>query len=225
MFGSIWIVMLISWVSLGCSTGGLHLKVRFDQINGLKAEERILFEENEIGRVTQVSYEQQGTYLVDVEIHGDFKGAVTGKSRFFIINDPSHPGRKAVEMITVKSGEARPLADGTVVRGVTRLSALLDRMEDDVSRTMADLKKRFKKYSDELKEAPEDEDLKRLQKDLDQLLDEIKRSGAAFREKVQKDVVPRLQEEIDKLRERLRELGREKEVEPLETRMDEMRRI
>ena len=225
MLRNIWILLLISWVSLGCYSGDLSLKLRFDQINGLKPGERIIFEENEIGRVTDVFYEKDGTYLVDVEIRGDFKNAVTGNSRFFVTNDPSDPGRKVVEMITVKGTQRRPLEDGAVVRGSTRLSALLEKMEEDASRTMADLKKRAKEYSDRLKEIPENEDLKRLQKDLDQLLEEIKRSGTAFREKVQKDLVPKLQKEIDKLKERLRELGREKEVEPIQTKMDEIRRI
>jgi hypothetical protein len=37
--------------------------------------------------------------------------------------------------------------------------------------------------------------------------------------------VPRLQEEVDRLKERLKEFGREKEAEPLQTRMDEIRQI
>jgi len=184
----------------------------------------VLFEENDIGRVADVFYEKEGTYLVDVAIQGDFKNAVTENSRFFIVNDPSNPRSKAIEMTTVK-GEGRPIKNGTVVKGATRLSALLERLEDDMSKTIADLKKRFKGFSEDLKEVPKNEDIKNLQKDLDQLLEEMKRSGAAFRDKIQKDLAPKLQEEIDKLQERLRELGREKEVEPLQTKMDEIRKI
>ncbi len=98
-------------------------------------------------------------------------------------------------------------------------------MEDDVSGAIGDLKQRFKRFSEDMKKAPEDEDMKKLQKDLDQLLDEMRQSGAEFRDKVQKDLAPKLQEEIDKLKERLRQLGREKEVEPLQVRMDEIREI
>jgi ABC-type transporter Mla subunit MlaD len=224
MFRNMLILLSMSLISLGCFSSDLHVKIHFDQINGLKAGERVLFEQNDIGRVTDVFYGKDGIYLVDVAINSDFKNAATGNSRFFIVNDPTDPGSKAIEMITVK-GEGRPLEDGALVEGATRLSALLEKMEDDVSSTMGDLKKRFKKFSEELKEVPENEDMKRLQKDLDQLLDEMKRSGAALRDKVQKELAPRLQEEIDKLKERLKEFGREKEVEPLQTRMDEIREI
>ncbi len=224
MFRNVLVLLSMSLVILGWYSGDLNLKIRFDQIYGLKVGERIIFEQNEIGSVTGVVYEKDGTYLVDVEINDDFKNAVTGRSRFFIVKDPSHSNRKAIEVITVK-GEGRPLEDGAVVQGSTRFSALLSKMEDDVTRNMENLKKTFRKLSEELKEIPEDEDIKRLQKDLDQLLEEMKRSGAAFREKVQKDLLPRLQEELERLKERLRELGREKEVEPLQTKMEEIRKI
>ena len=50
--------------------------------------------------------------------------------------------------------------------------------------------------------------------------------GVAFvrkmKEKMEKEVLPQLKEEIEKLRERLEKLGREKEAEPLETKMKEM---
>jgi len=224
MLKKILILLSVWFVCLGWFSRDLNFKIRFDEINGLKFGERIVFEENAIGKVTNVFYEKDGTYLVEVEIISDFKNAVTCNSQFFIVKDPSDPGRKAIQMITVK-GEGRPLEDGAVVAGSTRLSVLLDRVGDDIEKAMVDLKKRFKGFSEGVKEIPENEDIKRLQKDLDQLLEEMKRSGAAFRDRVQKDVLPKLQEEIDKLNDRLRELGREKEVEPLQTKMDEIRKI
>jgi len=223
MFGKTLILLSVSLIA-GCFSSDLCIEIRFDQIDGLRAEARVLFEKNTIGQVTDVSYEKDGTYRVDVTIQDDFKNAVTDASRFFVVDDPSELGAKAIEMTQVNR-EGNPLKDGVVVKGVTRLSALMERMEDNMSRTVEDLKKRFNAFSKELKEAPRDEDIKKLQKDLNQLLDEMKRSGAAFRDKVQKDLVPRLQEEIDKLREKLREQGREKEAEPLQTKMDEMRNI
>ena len=53
----------------------------------------------------------------------------------------------------------------------------------------------------------------------------MKKAGSAFREKIQKELLPRLQKEIEKLKERLRKFGREKEVEPLEVKMEELRKI
>jgi len=223
MFGK-----MVTWLSVSLIAGwfssDLDIHIRFDQIDRLRGEARVLFEKNAIGRATKVSYEKDGTYRVDVTIQDDFKNAVTDACRFFIVDDPSEPATKAIEMIQVNR-EGNALKDGAVVKGVTRLSALMERMEDNMSRTVEDLKERFKAFSKDLKEAPQSEDIKKLQKDLDQLLEKMKRSGASFRDKVQKDLVPKLQEEIDKLRDRLRELDREKEAEPLQTKMDEIRNI
>jgi len=38
-------------------------------------------------------------------------------------------------------------------------------------------------------------------------------------------VLPRIEKKIEKLKERLKKSGREKEAEPLETQMDQMRKI
>ena len=214
----------MSIVVSGWFSQDLNLQIRFDQIYGLTAGDRIIFEQNDIGKVTGVLYEKKGTYRVDATIHHSFKNAVTDRSQFFIIQDPSGKGRKAIEMMTVK-GEGVPLEDGALIEGSTRLSVLLNKMEDDVSRSVGDLKQTLKSFSEALRKAPENEDIKTLQAYLKQLLSEMKRSGAAFREMVQNDLLPRLQEEIDKLRQRLKESGREKEVEPLQTQMNELRKI
>jgi len=42
---------------------------------------------------------------------------------------------------------------------------------------------------------------------------------------MQKELLPWLQEEIEKLKEKLRKFGREKEVKPLEVKMEELRKI
>ena len=219
------LILLVGLVtSLGCFSNDLNVKIRFDQINGLKSGEKVLFEENEIGQVTDIFYEKEGTYLVDVTIRSDFRNAVTDHSRFCIVDDPVDPLRRAVEMIALKR-KGRPLEDGAVVWGDTRLGVLIEKTEDDVSKAMGDLKERLGRFSEDMKEVPENEEIKRLQKDMDLLLEEMKRSGAAFRDKVQKDIVPQIQKQIEDLKKRLRDLGREKEAEPLETRMDQMRRI
>ncbi len=219
---------ILMWVSMSVVVSGwfssdLNLQIRFEQIMGLKTGDRIVFEQNVIGEVARVVYEKEGTYLVDAEIRHEFKNAATNHSHFFIAADPSEAGRKAIEMVTEK-GKGDPLEDGAVVEGSTKLSVLLEQMEDDVAKSVGDMKETFRKFAEELKEVPDSLEIRRLQEYLGRLLEEMKQ-GDAFREMVQKDLLPRLQEEIEKLKERLEKSGREKEVEPLQTQMDEMRKI
>ncbi|NQU03553.1 MAG: hypothetical protein HQ589_05335 [Syntrophaceae bacterium] len=90
---------------------------------------------------------------------------------------------------------------------------------------MSELNQRLKKFSDEIKGTPESEEVKKFEKDLEQLKGEMKKSGNEFREKVRKDILSWLKQELERLKERLRKFGREEEVEPLEVKFDELRRI
>ena len=224
MFKKIFLLLIISSVMLGCYTRDLNLKIRFAQTEGLRADDRIIFEKNDIGKVDAISYSEGGDYIADVKIDKGFKKAVTENSRFFIINDPSVKGRKAIEMVKVTEGGV-PLVKGAVVEGTTRFALLFGQMEKDFGKTMSELGRKINKLSDEVKQLPESEEIKNLEHYLNQLKEKMKKSGKEFREKMQKELLPWIQKEIEKLKERLRKFGREKEVEPLEVKMEEIRKI
>ncbi|MBW2353594.1 MAG: hypothetical protein JRF51_10265 [Deltaproteobacteria bacterium] len=208
----------------GCYNQDINFSIRFGQIEGLRAQDRIIFEENRIGQVESISYTNEGDYLVHVQIDKPFLNAATEYSRFFIIDDPSKRGRKAVQMVRTGKG-GLPLEKGAVVEGTTRFAFLLSTMQDNLGKAVSDLNRKFKEMSDDLKGIPESSEVKEFERYLGELKEKMLSAGAGVREKIQKDLLPWLQKEIDKLRERLRKLGREKEVEPLEVKMEELRRI
>lgn len=224
MLGNVFMVFTFVVSISGCFNQDLNFKIRFQQIEGLRTSDGVIFEKNRIGRVESVSYTDKGDYLVDVRIDEPFVKAVTEHSRFFIVNDPSERGRKAVEMIRV--GEAGdPVKSGAVVAGTTRFAALLNMMRENVGKTASDLNRKFKDMSDEFKGIPDSMEVKELERYLNDLKEMLLNAGAAAREKIQKELLPWLQKEIDRLKERLKKLGREKEVEPLEVKMEELRSI
>ena len=87
MFKNILLLVAVSIVILGCYSKDLNLKIRFVQTEGLRADDRIIFEKNHIGKVNAISYSERGDYIADVKIDKGFKKAVTEHSRFFIINE------------------------------------------------------------------------------------------------------------------------------------------
>lgn len=224
MFAKISLLLWFSVLSSGCPEGSLDLQIKFEQINGLKNEDRVLFQENAIGRIAEVSYVKEGYFIADVEIKKKYKEAVTGHARFFIVADPEKEGGKAIEMLVVKGG-GLPLKSGTVVKGSTRTSALLERMGEEFEKGMAIFDKKMGKFSEEMKSLSEKEEIQRLEKELEQLSKEMGEAVSAFREKMQKDVLPRIEKEIERLKEKLKKSGREKEVAPLEIQIDQMRKI
>ena len=224
MLKKILILLTISFVIPGCCSGDLNLKIRFAQTEGLKADDRIIFERNGIGKVEAISYSERGDYIADVKIDKGFTKAVTGHSRFLIINDPLEKGRKAIEMIKVAEGGV-PLEKGAIIEGSTRFALLLSLMEEDFGKAMSEFSSKYNELSDEIKQIPESTEIKKFENYLNELKEQMKNANSAFQEKIQKELLPWLEKEIEKLKQRLRKFGREKEVEPLEVKMEELRKI
>lgn len=224
MIKKILILLMFSLVFLGCRQSTLNLQIRYDQIQGLKKGDRVIFEQNHIGTVTDVSYSADAYYMVDVSIKNDFANAATEHSVFFITTDPENKNKKAVEMIQLRKGGS-PLQDGAIVSGSTKSSAIFHQMWSDLEKKIEVFKKDFEQFLEDLRAIPETEKFKTLEKELDRLAEEMKRSSEAVQEKIRKELLPKLREELEKLREKLQESGREDDLKPLETKMEEIRRI
>jgi paraquat-inducible protein B len=217
-------VLMLALLLWACKEDALHIKVRYDHIQGLQEGDRVLFQQNHIGAVTGVFYSVDGDYLVDVSIKRHFANAATEDSKFFIIGDPENMGKKAVKVVQTKTAGA-PLQDHSIVEGSTRSSPAFGQMSEGLERGLEGFNKQFEQFFDDLRSLPESEEFKKLERELERLAEEMKQASGLAKKEIEKEVLPRLKEEIEKLRERLEKLGREKEVEPLETKMEEMRKM
>ena len=201
---------------MGCQEKGLNLQITFDKVLGLKGDDRVIFDQNPIGRVTGLQYAESGSYIVEVEIKTEFAKAVTEHARFFIVADPTDKTKKAIEMIQVRKG-GTPLKDRTIVAGSKKHSALFDRTWNAFENGLEDLKKQFEEFSEQFKRIPESKAYKELEKELEILSEKIKRAGKSARGKIEKEVLPRLKEEMEKLNQRILKLkekeGAEKQLE------------
>ena len=211
----------IAFLLFACEEAGLNLKIRFDQIQGLQADSRVVFESNHIGQVTRVLYSQEGHYLVDLKIKSDFANAVTENSRFYVIEDATASEKKAIEMIQVRKG-GTPLADGSIIVGSSRSSATYQKWLQDIEERTGKIGQQLEQFFENLKKLPESEEVKQLQKDLEELAREMEKVGKSTRDKIQNEIVPMLKEELEHLKKRLEKFGREKEVEPLEKQLEEL---
>ena len=134
----IWLILLLPLILAGCKPGGLHLNIRYDQIHGLIKGDRLIFQQNHIGKVTNITYTDKRDYTVAVIIQKDFAGAVTKYSRFYITDDPQREGHKAVEMIRVREGGA-PLKDHATLEGSTKTSAFFEQIVGGFGTTFEEL--------------------------------------------------------------------------------------
>lgn len=218
------ISLILPLALLGCKESGLSLKIRFDQIQGLKEGDRVIFEQSDIGHVTAVSYPADGYYMVDLAIKSSFAGAATENSKFFVVEDAQNKGHKAVEVIQTPRGGA-PLQDGTIVEGSSKSSTLFTQASEDFEKQLENLRKNFEQFLEDLSSVGQSEEFKKLEKELERLAEEMRRLEKSAREKIQKELLPQLKEELEKLRKRLRKFGREEELKPLETQMEKIEAI
>ena len=213
--------MITIFLLFACEDTGLNLKIRFDDIQGLQADNRVLFESNHIGQVTRVFYAKEGHYLVDLILKEDFANAATENSRFYIVNDPQVAGRKAIEVMLLRKG-GTPLADGSMVEGATRSAAVYQKILQDFENQAGNIGRQLQQFFEDLEKLPESDEVKQLQRDLEELGREMEKAGEATRAKIQNEVVPMIKEELERLKKRLENFGREREVEPLEEELEKL---
>jgi len=218
MFKKILVLLLLPLISLGCKADGLNLKIRYDQVHGLQKGDQVIFEQHPVGIVTGVSYRDNGDYLVSVVIKKDYTTVVTEHTRFFIADDLVRQGYKAVEVAQIRPGGSL-LNNQATVEGSTRASVFFDQMKDGFE----NLKKEFEQFSQELSMIPESEAFKKLENELKDLAEAIEQSGKAAREEIEQQWLPRFKQELEKLKERLRKLGREDELKPLEIELERIK--
>lgn len=216
--------MTVSIIGLGCEAENLNLTIKFDHIDGLKANDGVIFEENQIGRVDNVTYTKEGDYLVDVMIYKTYMNAATEHARFFIVSDPQNSEQRVVEMIQILKG-GKPLQNNSVLEGSSQSSAIIERLGKDLTKGMESFRKEFNEFSEELKKIPDSQAYKKLEDELDNLYDQMKQSGKDVKETIQKEILPRLEEELENLKKRFHEKGQGDELKPLEIKMEEIKNI
>jgi paraquat-inducible protein B len=209
------ILLLAFW---GCKEDVLNIKIRYDQIQGLEKGNHVVFERNHIGNVKDIFYSAEGKYVVDVVINKAFANAASDNSEFFIIDDPKGNNKKAIEIVTTRGG-GTTLENGSTLEGSTKSANDLDQIGDKIYEGLENVRKGVEEFIESLGGISESDEFKRLERELKDLAEQMTRTGKSVHDKIQKELLPKIKEEIEKLRKRLSELGRDEEVEPLETQV------
>lgn len=215
---------LLILLLIACRSDAIRINVTFASLSGLAVGDRVLFEQNEAGSIQSIQYNQDGIYIVGLQIEKGFTNAVTEYSQFYLINDSLRDGHKAIEIRLSRQG-GTPLADGATVEGRSTMTDLAERFKKDLTDGFDFLKKHVEDFGRNLRQIPESDEYKKLKKSLEELAAEIEEIEKETREEIKRKWLPQIQREIDDLRERLRQFGREEELQPLEERVQRIRRI
>jgi hypothetical protein len=207
-----------------CWSRDIQINLTFDRLSGLAKDDRVVFEDNAIGDVQAVMYNPDGSYTVQARIEKNFEYAVTQYSHFRIVQDPRISDHKAVMVVVDQSG-GTPLKSGVTIAGDSEENDFLEQLQKDLAEGFEFFKEQIDKIDRDVREYPQSEEYRQLKKSLEDLAAEIERKEKQTREKIKREWLPKIQSELDKLREKLKQYGREEELEPLEKEVERIRRI
>ncbi|MEJ2235026.1 MAG: hypothetical protein P8X67_13985 [Syntrophobacterales bacterium] len=214
---------IVCGVLLAC-VGSLQFTVFYDRDEGLKQEDPVLWNQQEIGKVHSVKQNPQGRLAVGLKIDRDFREKVTEKSRFLIQADPQNYWQKHIEMVNLAEG-GNPLPNGAEIEGSTYLTLQVERGSRGLAAWSTLLMQELERWQKELNELPVEEWYKELERQLDYWLSEIGQAGVETRRYFKEEVLPRLEEAVRELERRLKELGKKNEAEILNIKLKELKQL
>ncbi len=196
-------VILSSLFLGGCFERSLTLEVRFSDLSGLKKNDAVFFEENEIGLVKNITYTNQGDYLVAIEITPGFKNAATEDSRFYIGNAPKEPSKKAVIVEQERPGGTL-LKKGSIVQGSVK-GGYFEEIISDLKEKAGVAENELREALDELKKFLNTK-TRQFDKELEATLDDLSRQFQNFKSEISK--IPDSQE-VKQLEENFKQFAEE----------------
>jgi hypothetical protein len=219
--------MMIIWVAallIACRSNTIDIHVTFENLSGLQKNDPVLFQGNRAGYVKNIQFNSDGSYTVLIEIEEEFSNAVTEYSQFSLIDDPTDGGHQGIQ-IGLKRGGGTPLANGATAAGMAPVKDPATRLQKDIETGIELFKERMDQINREIKGFPQSREYQAFKKSLEDLASEIGKKEAHTREKIKRQWLPKIQRELDELKKRLKSMGREDELAPLEREVERIRRI
>ncbi|HLF95549.1 MAG TPA: hypothetical protein VI457_00250 [Methylococcaceae bacterium] len=203
------LVPLFLLVALSACERSLRFRVHFPADPGLVSGDAVVLRQQVIGSVAKVEGNAQDGFLASVEIAGEFAGAATEDSRFYLDNDPERPGHKRIEIEQERAG-GRPIAPGATVEGRERLSSLIPfgAILDSFRQGLQELGDQLHDFQQGLKEVPDSPEARQLEREWRRLQEEMDAARRETDKVLREKLIPQLQKELDELRKRFDALPR-----------------
>jgi len=211
-------------IMAGCNT--LDFTISFKNIDGLKQGDPIILENTVIGKVGKITYTQEATFLVGVEISEEFKETVFMDTRFVVGDSPIKPGEKAVLIQTqpeISQETRQKITPGATLQGSTQenflfptqaLEAFWQKVEETFLEVLKDIEK-----------IPETDQYQAFKEKLSELETQMKSSGSQVKEKIQNEILPQLEIKIKELMEKLESQGEKDKAQSLEIELNRLQTI
>ena len=211
--------VIATLVLFGCGGTTYNFKVWFNDINGLKKNDQVFFDETPIGVVTDVEYTDTGNYLVNVAVENKFSSLPKDSSTFYIDSNPVAESEKAVRIIQIKDG-GNIIEKNAIVEGQSKYSAIYGQIANNFRKNIHTMESEINEFIKGLQDFSESEQIKQIERQLDKILAEIENLSAEMKHKLETDILPRIKEQIEELRRRLEIIGREEKLKYVDQKIE-----
>jgi hypothetical protein len=218
------LTVLVFFGLLSACSDTFHLTVLYSSIDGLRSGDRVLWADRTIGEVRSIETDSAGRFRVNLEIREVFAPELTDNCRFLIEAEPQKPELRRVHMIRLAGG-GEPLAEGAMIDGSSSLSVLVERGGREVELWSKKFQVELERWRKEFGQLSEEQWYEQIKRQMEHFARELERSGKEARRYLRETVLPRLEEAVRELQRRLQEQDKGEEVEVLEVKLEELRRI
>jgi polyhydroxyalkanoate synthesis regulator phasin len=165
--------------------------------------------------------EQGKAVIVVQEKHG---GAILANGT--IVQGSVKPGflNDMLQKFKNNSSEAEQQIQEAIQQLKENLQSTSQGMQKNLADALDDLSQQLNSFSNEMQKIPDREEVKQLEKSIEHFSDEFNQAQKNVRDHIQHDIIPQIRKELDLLREQLHEEGRDKEIEKIDKKVDEMSR-
>jgi ABC-type transporter Mla subunit MlaD len=195
MIRNLIISALTALVLVGCFGTTHNFMIRFNDIEGLRKNDQVFFNNTPIGVVKDVEYTDSGSYLVKVAVEDQYSSLPKDSSTFYIDSHPEAEGQKAIRIIQIQD-------EGNIIeKNAIKFRKNVGVIESEIN-----------EFLKGLQNLTEDEQIKQIERQLDKILAEIENLSVQMKHKLETEILPRIREQIEELRRRLGEIGKEKKL-------------
>jgi len=206
-------------ILIGCIGTTHNFKIQFNDVDGLRKNDQVFFDQTPIGVVADVEYTDSGNYLVKVAVEDQYSSLPKDSSTFYIDSNPEAEDQKAVRIIQIQD-DGNTIEKNAIVEGQTKYAAIYGQIASKFRKNVLVMETEINEFFKGLQNLSEDEQIKQLERQLDKILSEIENLSEQTKHKLETEILPRTREQIEELRRRLEEIGKEEKLKYVDQKIE-----
>ena len=216
---SLFLILTTVMVPIGCSETNHDIRIRFNDIQGLRKGDQVYFDKSVIGNVNEIEYTDSGNYLVSVSVKKQFSSAITDTSKFYIDTEHQKKQQKVVRVVQLEKG-GNKIEEDTIIQGHTKYSVIYDQFAHQFNKNINILESGINEFLRELKGFSENEQIEEIERQLNEIIADLGSMSIEMKNKLEKEILPLLKKKIEELRKSLGETGEEEEFEKIDEKIE-----